>query len=57
VADGPCLAQVQAAAKVSPYSAAAINAAFNDPSLPIGRAVNLAICRGGFCPVSCGVPQ
>ena len=57
MANGPCLAQVQAAAKVTTYNAAAINAAFNDPSFPVGGAVNLAICRGSFCPQSCNVPR
>jgi hypothetical protein len=47
VANGPCLAETQAAAgtKQQPEIAASVV----DPTLAIGGAVNLAICRASFC--------
>ena len=47
VADGPCLAEAQAAAgtKQQPEIAARVV----DPTLAIGGAMNLAICRASFC--------
>ena len=47
VANGPCLAQAQAAAgtKQQPEIAARVV----DPTLAIGGAMNLAICRATFC--------
>ena len=47
VANGPCLQQVIAAAK-SP-DPAVINTRFIDPNFPLGRAVNLAVCRWNYC--------
>jgi hypothetical protein len=54
-ANGPCRQQVFAAAKTT--DAPTINAHFVDPTLPLGAAVNLAICRGSFCPTECSIPQ
>ena len=53
-ANGPCVQQIFAAAKT--MDAPTINAKFVDPSLPLGAAVNLAICRGSFCPTECSFP-
>ena len=53
-ADGPCLQQVFAAAKST--DAATIKQLFVNPSVPLGRAVNLTSCRGTFCNVECSVP-
>jgi hypothetical protein len=53
-ADGPCLEKVFAAAKTR--DAATVRSRFVDPSLPIGRAVRLSLCRGSFCTAECGVP-
>jgi hypothetical protein len=47
VADGPCLAETQAAAGTMAQSE--IAARFVDPTLAVGGAVNLAICRASFC--------
>lgn len=47
VANGPCLAEIQAAAGTT--QAAEIAAHFIDPTLAVGGAVNLAICRATFC--------
>lgn len=46
-AAGPCLAEVEKAAKTSVPST--IRLRFVDPQFPLGRAVNLANCRAGFC--------
>lgn len=53
-ADGPCLAQIQAAAKTTDPGFIRLN--FVNPNLPLGRAVNLASCLGSFCSAECGVP-
>jgi hypothetical protein len=52
-ANGACLQQVFAAAKST--DAATIRLRFSDPSFPLGGAVNLTVCRGGFCQAECGV--
>lgn len=54
-ANGPCVQQVFAAAKTT--DAPTINSKFVDPSLPLGAAVNLAICRGSFCAAECSFPH
>ena len=53
-ANGPCLAQVFAAAKTT--DAPTIFQRLVDPAYPLGRAVNLTLCRGSFCPLECSVP-
>jgi hypothetical protein len=55
-ANGPCVQQIQAAAKITTYDAAFINQHLIDPLLPIGRAVNLANCQGSFCKPECNIP-
>ena len=55
-ANGPCVTQIQAAAKLSTYDAAFINQHLIDPLLPIGRAVNIANCQGSFCKPECNIP-
>jgi hypothetical protein len=52
-ADGPCVAETVAAAKVQ--DPAAIRTRFISPNFPIGRAVNLAACRGGLCMPECSI--
>ena len=61
-ANGPCVQQVLAAAKTT--TASTINNNFVLPTandgvtpLPLGRATNLAICRGSFCVSECSVPH
>jgi len=46
-AKGPCLEEAQSAAHTTDLGQ--INQSQVDPSLPIGGAVNLAICRATFC--------
>jgi len=53
-ANGPCVAEVIAAAKTS--APAAIYAQFVAANSPVGRAVNVTACRGAFCPQECDVP-
>jgi hypothetical protein len=52
-ANGPCTAQVIAAAKTQ--SAAAIQNQFVNGTTVLGRAVNLVSCRGAFCTDECGI--
>lgn len=52
-ANGPCVAQVIAAAKTD--DPATIQTRFISPMFPIGRAVNLVTCRGGLCSAECGI--
>jgi hypothetical protein len=47
VANGPCLAETQAAAGTKQQPE--ISASVVDPTLAIGGAMNLAICRASFC--------
>ncbi len=56
-ANGPCLNFVTVAAGLTAatYDAATISARLVDPTFPLGRAVNLVICRSSFCPTECGV--
>jgi len=58
VANGPCLDFVTRAAKLTPgtYDALTIESRFVDPTYPLGRAANLALCRGAYCGTVCGVP-
>ena len=53
-ANGPCLTEIFAAAKST--DAAVINLRLINPSYPVGRAMNLAICRGNYCPQACSIP-
>jgi hypothetical protein len=46
-ANGPCLKQVLAAAKST--DAPTIRLRWSDPAYPVGGAVNLTVCRVGFC--------
>jgi len=52
-ANGPCAAQVIAAAKTD--DPAQIQARFVSPNFPLGRAANLAACRGALCSAECGI--
>ncbi|HEY8946936.1 MAG TPA: hypothetical protein VIM73_21985, partial [Polyangiaceae bacterium] len=52
-ANGPCTAEVVAAAKTS--TPAAIQGQFTSPASPLGRAVNIIACRGSFCSTECGI--
>ena len=52
-ANGPCLAQVFAAAKS--MDAPTINARFVDAAYPLGHAAILLQCRASFCAVECSV--
>jgi hypothetical protein len=56
-ANGPCLDFVTRAAGLTPatYDAPTIEQRLVDPAFPLGRAVNLVICRSTFCPSECGV--
>jgi hypothetical protein len=54
-ANGPCLRQVLAAAKST--DAATVRLHFADPAFPIGGAVNLIVCRTGFCDQIQGPPD
>ncbi len=53
-ANGPCVAQVQAAAKTQDPTM--IRPLFTSPASPLGRAVNLMGCQGGLCSAECQVP-
>jgi hypothetical protein len=53
-ANGPCATQVIAAAKTT--SPPAILTQFTNPASPLGRAVNLTVCRGSFCSPECMIP-
>ncbi|HUO38168.1 MAG TPA: hypothetical protein VMU34_10140 [Mycobacterium sp.] len=53
-ANGPCVAQVQAAAKT--MDPTLIRPLFTSPASPLGRAVNLMGCQGGLCSTECQVP-
>jgi len=53
-ANGPCTAEVFAAAKT--MAPATVQGQFTSPASPLGRAVNIVACMGGFCSASCGVP-
>jgi hypothetical protein len=55
-ANGPCVNEVMAAAKLTTYDAAFINQHLIDPTLPLGRAVNIANCQGSFCVPECKIP-
>ena len=55
-ANGPCLNQILAAAKIGTYNAPFIFQHLTDPTLPLGRAVNLANCRESFCVAECHLP-
>lgn len=57
-ANGPCLAQIIAAARMTAdtYDAPTIKAHFVDPTLPLGRAANLLSCEGNFCNQECSIP-
>ena len=57
-ANGPCLDLVAAAAKLDGgiYDASSIIQRFVDQDFPLGRAVNLTICRGSYCSLECSVP-
>jgi hypothetical protein len=46
-AKGPCLAEIAKAAHTT--DPATIRLRFPDPTYPLGRAVNLANCRAGYC--------
>ncbi len=52
-ANGPCVAEVAAAAKTSDPSV--IRGIFTSQAATIGRAVNLLTCRGQLCGMECGV--
>ena len=56
-ANGTCVDLVQAAAHLTTYDAPTISAQFVNPALPLGAAVNLAICRGTFCAPECVLPK
>jgi hypothetical protein len=53
-ANGPCVAQVFAAAKTT--TAASIKGEFTSSTSPLGRAVNLLGCQGSVCGSECAVP-
>jgi hypothetical protein len=53
-ANGPCVAQVVAAAKKNDLSV--IKSQFTSPASALGRAVNLLSCRGSFCATECSIP-
>jgi hypothetical protein len=52
-ANGPCTAEVIAAAKTS--DPATIRGLFTSAASPLGRAVNLIACQGVFCPAECAI--
>lgn len=56
-ANGPCVDQIMAAAKLTTYEPGTINARFVNPAFPLGMAMNEAICQGTFCAPECGLPQ
>jgi len=54
-ANGPCVKEVQAAAKsVDPVL---IKMRLISPMFPLGRTINLAACQGGLCGTECAFPQ
>jgi hypothetical protein len=53
--NGPCVAPVRAAAKST--DPATIRTVSTSPASPLGRANNLEICRGSFCPSECLLPR
>lgn len=52
-ANGPCRDKVFAAARTA--DPATIRARFVDPDFPLGRSVNLTLCRGSWCSSECKV--
>jgi hypothetical protein len=52
-ANGPCRDKVFAAARTN--DPATIRARFVDPDFPLGRSVNLTLCRGSWCSTDCKV--
>jgi hypothetical protein len=52
-ANGPCVAEVAAAAKTTDPST--IRGIFTSSAATLGRAVNLLTCRGTFCSTECGI--
>ena len=50
-ANGPCVAEIEAAAESSDY--AAIGTRFDDPWFALGRAVSVINCYRDFCPTTC----
>ena len=58
MANGPCLQQVIAAAKLTPqtYDAHTVKTRLVDPVFPLGKATNLLSCRGNFCNAECNIP-
>jgi hypothetical protein len=52
-ADGPCVKEVRAAAKST--DPAVIHDLFTEPKSPLGRAVNLMLCRGASCQIPCEI--
>jgi len=57
-ANGPCLAQFVAAARLTPetYDAPTIRDRLTKPEYPLGRATNLVSCWGQFCNTECDIP-
>jgi hypothetical protein len=53
MANGPCLAQVQAAAGSTDPNV--IHNQLTLPTSPLGRATNLSLCRGSFCSTECAI--
>jgi hypothetical protein len=53
-ANGPCVAEVLAAAGTQVPGSVIVQ--FTSPASPLGRAVNLTTCRGGFCSAECATP-
>jgi hypothetical protein len=53
VANGPCTAEVFAAAKSTTPSV--VQAQFTSRDSVLGRGVNLVACRGAFCSDACGI--
>lgn len=53
-AKGPCVAEVLAAGETD--NPAMLLDRFVSRDVPLGRAVNLSVCRGNFCTTECGGP-
>ncbi len=53
-ANGPCVNEVLAAGKSG--DPVTIQSRWVSGMLPLGRAVNLAVCRGSFCSSECAIP-
>ena len=51
--NGPCVSEVEQAAKT--VDPAMIQNRWVSSTFPIGRAVNLVVCRGSFCPEECAI--